>query len=357
MIAIVQAYKKGFLAKRFFIKNLIAGLVVGIIALPLAMAFAIASGAKPEQGIYTAIVAGMTVSILGGSRVQIAGPTGAFIVVLAGITAEHGIIGLQIATLMAGIILIAFGLLRLGGIIKFIPTPVILGFTAGIGVVIWISQWPSFLGIPPPQQAFFHEKLAAMFSQFTDIDAMTLVFGMISLAILLIIPKIKAIKWLPASLLVLVISTTLQAMFQFPTVATIGSSFGGIKQGLPEIIIPTFNFVTFTSLIGPAFAIAMLGAIESLLSATVADNMTKSKHHPNQELIGQGIANMLAPIFGGFAATGAIARTAANIKNGGSSPVAGIVHGLFLLSVLVFMAPLATHIPLSSLAAILFVVA
>ena len=356
MIAILESAHAGILNKKNLVGNVVAGVIVGIIALPLAMAFAIASGAKPEQGIYTAIVAGFLASLFGGSRFQISGPTGAFIVILAGITAKYGIVGLQVATLMAGVILVAMGMARLGGVIKYIPDPVIIGFTSGIGVIIWVGQWKDFFGLKPEAGGeHFHEKLLHLISALPELHLATTGLALLSLALLLLIPRF--VRRVPAPLVAMVVATLAQAIFQFDGVATIGSAFGGIPQKLPEFAVPSFSFSDVLHLIGPAFTIALLGAIESLLSAVVADGMGGTRHDSNQELIGQGIANIFTPLFGGFAATGAIARTAANIRNGGNSPLAGIIHALTLLAIILALAPLAAYIPLCTLAAILFVVA
>ncbi|WP_207239261.1 SulP family inorganic anion transporter [Pseudomonas sp. GW456-L15] len=357
MIAIREAWKAGLLGRAHWGRNLVSGVIVAVVALPLAMAFAIASGVKPEQGIYTAIVGGLLVSLFGGSRVQIAGPTGAFIVILAGVTAQYGVGGLQLATLMAGLILFLLGISRLGALIKFIPDPVILGFTAGIGVIIWVSQWKDFFGLPAVGGEHFHQKLWHLLQALPQLHLTTTLLALLSLALLLWVPRIPQLKRLPAPLLAMTLATALQSLFQFQGVATIGSAFGGIPQGLPALQFPEVSLPQVLDLIGPAFAIAMLGAIESLLSAVVADGMAGTRHDSNQELMGQGIANLVTPLFGGFAATGAIARTATNIRNGGSSPLAGIVHALVLLLIILFLAPLAANIPLCALAAILFVVA
>ncbi|TJZ64364.1 SulP family inorganic anion transporter [Chitiniphilus eburneus] len=357
MIALLEAHRAGLLGRRNWLPNLIAGVVVGVVALPLAMAFAIASGAKPEQGLYTAIVAGLAVSIFGGSRLQIAGPTGAFIVILSGVTAKYGIAGLQLATLMAGFILLLFGLTRMGAVIKFIPDPVIVGFTAGIAVIIWTGQWPDFFGLPAAQGAHFHEKLWHMLESFPQWHPATTGIAVLSLLLVLYGPRIPGLKRVPGPLLAMVAATAIQAIFQFDGVTTIGSAFGGIPQGLPTFALPEITASRLIELIGPAFTIAILGAIESLLSAVVADGMAGTRHNANQELVGQGIANMVTPLFGGFAATGALARTATNVRNGGTSPLAGIAHAVFLLLVLLLLAPLAADIPLPALAAILFVVA
>ena len=358
MFAIQKAYLDGSLGKGKWSNNIIAGLVVGVVALPLAMAFAIASGVTPQAGIYTAIIAGIFVSLFGGSPVQIAGPTGAFIVLLSSIVVNYGFEGLQIATMMAGIILVLMSVAKLGTVIRFIPTPVIMGFTAGIGVTIWVGQWPYFFGFPPlPYMAHFHEKLWAMIQSLPYSDLPTLGIALLSLSLLLVLPKIPYINKVPAPIVAMIVATVIQAIYQFPTVLTIGSAFGGIPQGLPEFSVPKLSFDKILSLIGPAFTIAMLGAIESLLSAVVADGMSGTKHESNTELFGQGLANIFAPLFGGIASTGAIARTATNIRQGGNSPVAGIVHAITLGAILLFLAPYAVYIPLASMAAILFVVA
>ena len=357
MIAVLEAHRAGLFARVHWLPNLIAGLVVGIIALPLAMAFAIASGARPEQGIYTAIIGGALISIFGGSRLQIAGPTGAFIAILAGITAKYGISGLQVATLMAGVMLLLMGLARMGGVIKFIPAPVVVGFTAGIGVIIFVGQWSEFFGLPKPAGEHFHEKLWHLLQSLPNAHLPTLSFALLGLLIVLLTPRVKLLARVPGPLVAMIVVTLLQMILNIPGVATIGSAFGGIPTGLPTFVVPEMSVPQIITLIGPAFTIAMLGAIEALLSAVVADGMSGTKHDSNQELIGQGLANIVTPFFGGFAATGAIARTATNIRNGASSPLAGIMHAITLIAVLLFLAPLASDIPLAALAAILFVVA
>lgn len=357
MFALHEAYRTGYLGRKHWMRNIVAGLIVGIVALPLAMAFAIASGVKPEQGLYTAIIAGLAVSIFGGSRVQIAGPTGAFIVILAGIVAQHGVEGLQIATLMAGVILVVFGVARLGIILKFIPIPVIAGFTAGIGVIIWVGQWQNFFGLPEITGQHFHQKFWQLLQVFPQLDLATTVLSVLSLVLVIFTSRIPRLTRVPGPLVALVVVTVIQAVAQFDTVATIGSTFGEIPRGMPQFKVPDITMDRLLTLIGPAFAIALLGAIESLLSAVVADGMAGTRHNSNQELVGQGIANVLAPLFGGIAATGAIARTATNVRNGGNSPLAGIVHAFVLIFILIVLAPLAANIPLATLAAILFVVA
>ncbi|MCC6708741.1 MAG: STAS domain-containing protein [Gammaproteobacteria bacterium] len=357
MIALLEAHRAGLYRRAQWLPNIVAGVIVGVVALPLAMAFAIASGARPEQGLYTAIIGGGLVSVLGGSRLQIAGPTGAFIAILSGITAKYGIGGLQIATLMAGVMLTLMGIARMGGVIKFIPAPVIVGFTAGIGVIIFVGQWRDFLGLPKVDGEHFHEKLWHLIQVLPQVHLPTLALALMSLALVLLAPKVKALARVPGPLIAMLAATLAQHYLQLPGVATIGSAFGGIPQGLPSFALPDLSVSEMLTLIGPAFTIAMLGAIESLLSAVVADGMAGTRHDSNQELIGQGIANIVAPMFGGFAATGAIARTATNIRNGATSPLAGVVHAATLIAVLLFLAPLAASIPLAALAAILFVVA
>jgi len=357
MIAIREAWKAGLLGREHWLRNIVSGVIVGVVALPLAMAFAIASGVKPEQGIYTAIVGGLLVSLFGGSRLQIAGPTGAFIVILASVTAKYGVDGLQVATMMAGVILLLLGITKLGALIKFIPDPVIVGFTAGIGVIIWVGQWKDFLGLPKISGEHFHERLWHLIQAFPSLHVPTTLLALLSLALVILTPRLPGVRRVPGPLIAMVVVTALHAYFQFDGVATIGSAFGGIPQGLPKIGLPEMTLPQVIELIGPAFTIAMLGAIESLLSAVVADGMAGTKHDSNQELIGQGIANLITPLFGGFAATGAIARTATNVRNGGNSPIAGITHALTLILLIFFLAPLASDIPLCALAAILFVVA
>lgn len=357
MIAFLEAQRAGLYARAQWLPNIVAGVIVGVVALPLAMAFAIASGARPEQGLYTAIIGGGLVSLFGGSRVQIAGPTGAFIAILAGITAQYGIAGLQVATLMAGVILLLMGLARMGGVIKFIPAPVIIGFTAGIGVIIFVGQWGYFLGLPKTGGAHFHDKLWQLLQVLPEAHLPTVGLAAFSLALVLYAPRIPGLTRVPGPLVAMLVATALHSALQEPGIATIGSAFGGIPAGLPPLTWPSLSLSQVIALIGPAFTIAMLGAIESLLSAVVADGMAGTRHDSNQELIGQGLANIAAPLFGGFAATGAIARTATNIRNGATSPLAGIVHALTLVAVLLFLAPLAADIPLAALAAILFIVA
>jgi len=362
MIALLEAQRAGLLKRAHLVPNLVAGVVVGIVAMPLAMAFAIASGATPAQGLYTAIVAGLVTAIFGGTRVQISGPTGAFIAVLGGITAHYGIAGLQAATVMAGFILLVMGIARLGSVIKFIPSPVIAGFTAGIAVIIWIGQWKDFFGLHPAASGLhFHEKFIAVLRELPHLHRATTLIAALTLAILIAgnrwFSRLPLLKRVPTPLLAMLAAMAVQSYGEFAGVATIGSAFGGIPRALPGFSWPAISLSDLLQLIGPAFAIALLGAIESLLTAVVADGMTGARHDSNQELIGQGAANIIAPLFGGFAATGAIARTATSIRNGATSPLAGIVHAAFLLLVILILAPWAAHIPLAALAAILFFVA
>lgn len=357
MIAILESFRAGLLKRHNLYPNIMAGVIVGIVALPLAMAFAIASGVKPEQGLYTAIIAGIMVGLFGGSRVQIAGPTGAFIVILANITAQHGVIGLQIATLMAGVILILMGLIRLGNVIKYIPDPVIVGFTAGIGVIIFVGEWKDFFGlnIHLPINAHFYEKLFDLIRALPSFNFATTAMALLSFFLVLLAPKI--LKRIPGPLIALIVATLLQGIFHFKHIATIGSAFGAIPQHLPPLQFPKTSLNNALDLMGSAFTVALLGAIESLLSATAADGMAGTRHNSNQELIGQGLANIFAPLFGGFAATGAIARTATNVRNGGNSPISAIVHSVVLILIILLLAPLTAYIPLCTLAAILFIVA
>ncbi len=355
MIALLEAKAAGLWTRSQIPNNILAGIVVGVVALPLAMAFSIASGARPEQGLYTSIVAGVLTSLFGGTRVQISGPTGAFIAVLSIITAQHGIAGLQIATLMAGIILMAFGFAKLGVVIKYIPNPVIAGFTAGIAVIIFVGQWKDFFGLSPaPSGLHFHEKLLALIEALPSINLATTGLALLALGVLTV--GACFLRRIPAPLVALVVVTVVQYFCRFKGVATIGSAFGGIPRTLPSFSFPSVTMAQVFSLVGPAFTIALLGAIESLLSAVVADGMTGNRHDSNQELIGQGIANFVSPLFGGFAATGAVARTATNIRNGATSPLAGLVHSGFLILVILLLAPLASAVPLCCLSAVLFVV-
>ena len=340
--------------RRDFFADLAAGLTVGIIALPLAIGFAIASGATPQQGLWTGIVAGLAVSLLGGSRFQIAGPTGAFVPVLFSIIAQFGYGGLALAVMMAGVMLIAVGALKMGRLLKFFPYPVVAGFTSGIAVIIFCGQLNEFLGLGLKMPGHVPRQLAVLVRNLPNINWHAFAIGILSLAIIYLWPRLT--KRVPASI-VAVISTALLAYFAGWPVATIASRFGAIPSGWPGLHFPNVSLDLMRQLMVPAFTIAALGAIESLLSAMVADGMAETRHDPNQELIGQGIANILSPLAGGIAATGAIARTAANIRNGGRTPLAGIVHSLLLLFVVLIAAPLVGYIPLATLSAILLTVA
>ncbi|HEY0664506.1 MAG TPA: sulfate permease [Gallionella sp.] len=346
---------RGYNRSRFS-TDVTAGITVGVIALPLAIAFAIASGAKPEAGIFTAIIAGFIISALGGSRVQIGGPTGAFIVIVYGIIAQYGYANLLICTIMAGVMLVAMGLARMGSMIKFFPRPLILGFTSGIAVLIILSQVKEFFGLQiETMPADFFHKLQAISQSASTVDLVTLLLAASSALFIWFYPKHWAQR-LPSPIVALVLGTVIVALLDLP-VETIGTRFGGIPQGLPDFAMPELTFATLRHLIAPALTIALLGAIESLLSAAVADGMIDDKHDPNQELIAQGLANIAVPFFGGIPATGAIARTATNVRSGATSPVSGIVHALTLLVIVLAAAPLAKHIPLATLSAILLVVA
>lgn len=357
MPAIIEAWRAGLLRRAFITRNALAGAVVGIVALPLAMAFAIASGASPQAGLYTALVAGVLVTLFGGTRVQIAGPTGAFTILLAGVTAKYGLAGLQVVTLLAGAMLLILGLTKLGGVIRYIPESVILGFTAGIAVVIWVGQWGNFFGLPKVAGVTLAEKLPGLLAALPNLDAVTTLLGLASLMIVVFWSRIPVLGRIPSPMAALVVGTAYVAIAHPPTVATIGTLFGGIPSGLPQLTIPRLGLAEFGELLRPALAVALLGAIESLLSATVADGMAGTKHDPDQELIGQGVANMGAALLGGFAATGAIARTATSIRHGGDSPIAGLAHAATIALVLLVLSPLAYYVPLTTLAAILFVVA
>jgi SulP family sulfate permease len=339
-----------------FSTDLTAGITVGVVALPLAIAFAIASGAKPEAGIFTAIIAGFIISALGGSRVQIGGPTGAFIVIVYGIIMQYGYANLLICTIMAGVMLVAMGVTRMGNLIKFFPRPLIIGFTNGIAVLIALSQVKEFFGLQiEVMPADFLHKLQAIYHAASSVDIATLLLATTSALFIWFYPKTWAQK-VPSPIVALTLATAVVALFQLP-VETIGTRFGGIPQGLPAFDPPEFTFAALRHLIAPAMTIALLGAIESLLSAAVADGMIDDKHDPNQELIAQGIANIVTPFFGGIPATGAIARTATNVRSGATSPVSGMVHALTLLLIVLVAAPLAQYIPLATLSAILLIVA
>ena len=342
-------------SKAQFYKDAIAGVIVGVVALPLAIAFAIASGVSPEKGLFTAIIAGFIISALGGSRVQIGGPTGAFIVVVYGIVQQYGVSGLVIATFIAGILLIIMGMARLGNSIKFIPYPLIVGFTTGIAVIIFSSQIKDFLGLKMGNvPADFISKWLAYGHQASSISPYAVIIAGFTLLAISVWPRVT--HKVPGSLIAIILTTLAVHFFQLP-VETIGSRFGAIPSSLPQPVIPAVSFATIQHLIRAAFTIAMLGSIESLLSAVVADGMTGGNHRSNTELIAQGVANICSSLFGGIPATGAIARTATNIKNGGRTPVAGIIHALTLLIIMIFVGKWAALIPMATLAGVLVVVA
>lgn len=357
--------------RKTFMADLMAGIIVGIVALPLAIAFGIASGVSPEKGIITAIVAGLFIAAFGGSKVQIGGPTGAFIVIVYGIIQQYGMQGLTIATLMAGVFLIMFGVLRLGTIIKYIPYPIIVGFTSGIAVTIFTTQIKDLLGMQLDKvPADFIEKWIAYIQNIGNIDPWSAVMGLVSVALIgawpllakklsIINSKFSILKKIPGSLVAIILITIAVLLLKqyagITSVETIGDRFS-IKSQLPDAVVPVLTWETIKSLVAPALTIAILGAIESLLSATVADGVIGDHHDSNTELIGQGLANIASPIFGGIPATGAIARTMTNINNGGKTPIAGIVHAAVLLVIFLFLMPLAQYIPMACLAGVLVVV-
>uniref|UniRef100_UPI0025B84244 SulP family inorganic anion transporter n=1 Tax=Ignavibacterium sp. TaxID=2651167 RepID=UPI0025B84244 len=341
--------------KQQFISDATAGVIVGIVALPLAIAFGIASGVTPEKGIITAIIAGFIISFFGGSRVQIGGPTGAFIIIVYGIIQQYGTTGLAIATIMAGIILVIMGIVKFGSLIKFIPYPVVVGFTSGIALLIFSTQIKDFFGLQIEKvPAEFHEKWLVYFQTFPTVNYNVLGIALLSLLIMIFWPKVT--HRIPGSLIAIIVTTVIVIVFKLP-VETIGSKFGEIPSNLPSPSFYEIDLAVIRNLIGPATVIAILAAIESLLSAVVADGMIGGKHRSNMELIAQGLANIVTPLFGGIPATGAIARTATNIKNGGRTPVAGIIHSITLLLIMLFFGSYAKLIPMATLAAILVIVA
>ena len=346
-------------SKEKFYADLMAGVIVGIVALPLAIACGIASGVTPEKGLFTAIIAGFIISLLGGSRVQIGGPTGAFIVIVYGIVQQYGVTGLAIATMIAGVMLVAMGLLKLGAVIKFIPYPVVVGFTSGIALTIFATQIKDLFGLEIAKvPADFIHKWIAYGENITSINWWSSLIGILSIIIIAVTPKIS--KKIPGSLVAIILMTVLvyfmKNFFGIQGIETIGDRFT-INASLPQMTTYQIDFNTIRMLLPVAFSIAMLGAIESLLSATVADGVIGSKHNSNTELIAQGVANIVTPIFGGIPATGAIARTMTNINNGGHTPVAGIIHAVVLLLILLFLGDLTKHIPMPCLAGVLVIVA
>ena len=336
-------------------RDAIAGVVVGIVALPLAIAFAVASGVKPEQGLYTAIIAGLAASVLGGSRVQISGPTGAFIVVIYSTVQQYGYQGLAIATMIAGVLLIAMGIARMGVLLRLIPYPVTVGFTSGIALIIFTSQVKDFFGLDIASlPADFVQKWISYASSFLTANLPTVAIGLGSLVILMLWPRVT--HKIPAPLIAIILMTAVVQFFEIP-VPTIGSRFGSVPNTLPGPQLPEANWELIRTMFAPGVTIALLAGIESLLSAVVADGMLGTRHRSNMELVAQGVANILSPIFGGIPATGAIARTATNIKNGGRTPVAGIVHALTIVVLMLFFGSWAAYIPMATLAAILIIVA
>ena len=337
-----------------FLSDLLAGMTVGLVALPLAMAFAIASGVPPQAGLYTAVLAGGLISALGGSSTQIGGPTGAFVVVVAGIIARHGILGLYICTLLAGLMLIFMGITGLGTAVRFIPRPVVVGFTNGIAILIASTQIKDFFGLRIENvPGDFLGRMQAIVGNFRTTSPAATTLSILALIVILL--TMRYVKRVPGYIVALLLGTGLAVIFRLP-IETIGSRFGGIPSGLPNFAIPALKFSLIRPLISPAITVAMLGAIESLMSAVVSDRMSGDRHNPNVELIAQGVANVASPLVGGLPATGAIARTATNIRSGAKTPVSGMIHALTLLVILLFAAPLAKFIPLSVLAAILMVV-
>jgi sulfate permease, SulP family len=337
-----------------FAADVLAGVTVGLVALPLAMAFAIASGVAPQAGLYCAIVAGFLISALGGSTTQIGGPTGAFVVVVFGIVARYGLDGLFMCTLMAGVMLVILGITGLGTAVKYIPRPVVVGFTNGIAVIIASTQIKDFFGLRVEKvPGEFLARMETLARNFHTLSPLTTGLGVFALIVILLF--MRYVKRVPGYIVALFAGTALVVFFKLP-VETIGTRFGGIPSGFPGIKIPHFHVDLLRPLIAPAIAVAMLGAIESLMSAVVSDRMSGTKHNPNVELVGQGVANIFSPLFGGLPATGAIARTATNIRSGAKTPVSGMIHAVTLLAIVLFAAPLARFIPLSVLAAILFVV-
>jgi sulfate permease, SulP family len=337
-----------------FFADAVAGITVGLVALPLAMAFAIASGVSPQAGLYTAIIAGFLISLLGGSATQIGGPTGAFVVVVYGIVAKYGLDGLYMCTLMAGVMLVILGITGLGNAVKFIPRPVVVGFTNGIAVIIASTQIKDFFGLHIEKvPGEFAARMETLILNFHTLSPAATALAAFSLA--LIIVFMRFVKRVPGYIVALFVGTALVVILKLP-LETIGTRFGGIPSGLPHLKIPQLHFDLLRPLVSPAITVAMLGAIESLMSAVVSDRMSGTKHNPSVELVGQGVANIFSPLFGGLPATGAIARTATNIRSGAKTPVAGMMHALTLLAIILFAAPLARFIPLAVLAAILLVV-
>jgi SulP family sulfate permease len=357
MLAVIHAYRAGLFHTRFFIRNLFAGIVVGVLAAPLAIAFAIASGAQPEQGLYTAIITSLSVAIFGGTHVQIAGPTSALVMILSTVTQTHGVVAMQMVTLMAGVMLILMGLFKLGDIVRGIPTTVVHGFSFGIGISIFVNQFKEFFGLTlslPPTTPFL-QKIYFLMVGLPDFSLNTTLLSLLGVALIGLSGRISS--KIPAPLAALSLITLLNLFFKFDDVNTIYSAYGGIPQHAPMLMVPIVSWKVFFHLIPTACSIALLSSIETLLSAAATDKFTGDQHRPNQELIGLGVGNIISPFFGGFASTGTLSRTMTSLRYGANSPLAAIIHALFLMSVLFFLAPAANKIPLCSLAAILYVVA
>ena len=338
-----------------FTKDLIAGIIVAIIALPLSIAFGISNGATPQQGLITAIIAGFIISAFGGSKWQIGGPTGAFMVIVYGTIEKFGMSGLATATVLAGLLLLLMGIFKMGAMVKFVSKSIVVGFTAGIAISIFSTQVPDILGITTAEKIptdFLH-KWIFYFQNITNINFYACFLSILTILMIFLIGK--KYKKLPATFIALIFTTIISILFKFP-VETIGSRFGAIKFEIPKLVVPSFSWEVIQPMIGTIIVIALLGAVESLLSAIVADSMTKEKHDSNMELVGQGLANIITPLFGGIPATGAVSRTAANINNGGKTPVAGMIHAIVLLLMLIFCSTLITYIPMATLGGILFVV-
>lgn len=335
--------------------DLLAGITVGLVALPLAMAFGIASGVTPQAGLYTAIIGGFVVALLGGSRIQVSGPTGAFVVIVAGIISQHGLSGLLMVTMMAGVILVFMGLTGFGTVVKFVPRPVVVGFTNGIALLIASTQIRDFFGLRlPSSPSEFFERMPLLWEHAHTVNWTAVALGVVSLVLILLVPRV--LKRVPGPAVALVAGTLAVALFDLP-VTTIGSLFGKIPSGLPEWDIPHVRFDLILPLMPSAVTVALLAALESLLSAMVADSMTGTRHNSNAELVGQGVANLIVPLAGGIPVTGAIARTAANFRAGARTPIAALIHALFVAAVVLVLSPVATHVPMATLAAVLFVVA
>jgi SulP family sulfate permease len=357
MLAIVHAYRAGLFHKKFFFRNMVAGVIVGVLTAPLAIAFAIASGAQPEQGLYTAIIASLSVALFGGTTVQIAGPTGALVMMLSSVVQYYGAVALPIVTILSGLILIVMGVLKLGDCVRLIPTTVVHGFSFGIGISILVNQFKEFFGLSVfiPATSSFFTKVSLLIIGLPDFSINTTLLSLLGIGLIILSGRIS--NQIPAPLTTLFSISILNYFLKFQDVATIESSFGAIPQHLPILQIPFVSWSLLFHLIGPACSIALLSSIETLLSASATDKFTGDQHRPNQELIGLGLGNMISPFFGGFVATGTLTRTMTSLRYGANSPLAAIVHAIILISVLFVLAPAVNEIPLCSLAAILYVVA